>query len=393
MQKMLLCIALLTGLIGLPARLCAQTAGDDGFSVTIRLQNATSGLVDYYLLDPETAGLEYYATLPAGGVIEQISAEGIVWVFGANQREIARYSTTGAPNQIFTIAPQTAPAGAVALVQPPEPTGIPDGDVPQSLTGPAHADGFSWNYDRFVDDVRNYGLTAGLSLGVAETDQSQFSATCSRGSGGRIAAEIAADLGPMPPFTDVALDFSGRGASQTVNAQSFVPESSEGFAGYRFQTGADDRLWQVFSAMTELRYGPRGAAALRLDLAGAGPSLAAFLGDCRRFAAEAADPARALAIPPACGPQGVKKSFPGAPVTVEFVNATGEFRNLNWVDAQGSFIQIVGLNDGEATVVQTSTGHVWEFTDGPGNCIEAYRPAASDTRLTMTRQSPGFGPE
>ncbi|WP_187970826.1 hypothetical protein [Aquibium microcysteis] len=393
MQKMFLCVALLASLIGPATAVRAQTADDDAFSVTIRLQNATSGLVDYYLLDPGTGGLEYYATMPPGGVVEQLSAEGIVWVFGANQREIARYSTTGTPDQIFTIAPQTAPAGAVALVQPPEPTGIPDGDIPQSLNGPAHADGFSWNYARYVDDVRSFGLTASLSLSVAETDQSRFSATCSRGSGGRIAAEIAADLGAIAPFSDVAIDFVARGASQTVPARSFVPESSEGFAGFRLDTGADDRLWQVFSAMTELRYGPRGAAALRLDLAGIGGSLAAFLGDCRRFAAEAANPALAMTIPPACGPQGVKRSFPGAPVTVEFVNATGEFRNLTWVDAQGTFVQIVGLNDGEATVVRTSTGHVWEFTDGPGNCIEAYRPAATETRLTISRKSPGFGPE
>ena len=51
------------------------------------------------------------------------------------------------------------------------------------------------------------------------------------------------------------------------------------------------------------------------------------------------------------------------------------------------------LEPGQSKAIQTWITHPWMFTDGPGNCIEMYMPAAASPTFSITRPSPGFGAE
>lgn len=361
--------------------------------VSVRFINATGQPVDYYLIDPADGSIKPYSTIVAGGSVDQESWEGQVWVFGQNQAEITRYQTTADARQAFTIG---ANGGAVTPVEDAGGRGPPGADPmlqPTSLSSPAFGDGFSWTYARYIDDYTNFGPTATLSFSVPETDNAQFGATCSRGSGGMIDMTIAARVNPATAGSEVSVAFSSDKRSTTVNGVILVPESSEAFTGYGFQSDTRAPVWNLFREAAEVRYGIQGGELVNIRTTGIVQPLDAFIRDCATFADEAADPARAAQLDPFCGYQGTRRSTGGQPLTLRLINATGEYRALYWVDGNGQFVQISQLNDGEYLEVQTSTGHVWDFTDGPGNCIEAFRPKQGQATYTMTRQSPGFGPE
>jgi hypothetical protein len=88
----------------------------------------------------------------------------------------------------------------------------------------------------------------------------------------------------------------------------------------------------------------------------------------------------ALAIPGAaearnCGLFGNLKSVDsGQQITVTFVNRSGMFRHVDWIDYQGNPISYRGLNPGESYVQSTFVGHPWMITNGPGDCIDIIIP-------------------
>ncbi len=361
--------------------------------VSVRFVNATGQPVDYYLVDPADGSIKPYSKIVPGGLVDQESREGQVWVFGQNQMEIARYQTTADARQAFTIG---AIGGAVTPVED-EGSRSAHGADPMlqqtSLSSPAFGDGFSWTYARYVDDYTYFGPTATLSFSVPETDNAQFGATCSRGSGGMIDMTIAARVNPAAAGSEVDVAFSSDKRSTTVNGVILVPESNEAFTGYGFQLDTQAPVWNLFREAAEVRYGIKGGELGNIRTTGIAQPLDAFVRDCATFAAESADPVRAAQLDPFCGYQGTRRSIGGHPLTLRIINATGEYRALYWVDGDGQFVQMSQLNDGEYLEVQTSTGHAWNFTDGPGNCIEAFRPRQGQASYTMTRKSPGFGPE
>ena len=83
----------------------------------------------------------------------------------------------------------------------------------------------------------------------------------------------------------------------------------------------------------------------------------------------------------------------GLNTTVTFVNRTQETRAVLWFDFAGQPKDYGMLEPGQSKAIQTWTTHPWMFTDGPGNCIEMYMPAAGSPTFSITRPSPGFGAE
>jgi hypothetical protein len=56
------------------------------------------------------------------------------------------------------------------------------------------------------------------------------------------------------------------------------------------------------------------------------------------------------------------------PVRITFVNRSGAYRALEWIDFKGNFKDYGGMNPGESKVINTYVTHPWMITDGPGNC-------------------------
>jgi hypothetical protein len=353
--------------------------------------NSTDQPVDFYVVDILDGSIKPYSSIGANSSVQIDSWEGQVWVFGRNQSEIARYETTANAGQTFTIGPN---GGTASLTGGG--LGTSGGDPmqePRSISGPPLADGFAWTYGRYLDDYTNYGPTAALLLAVPETDNARFGASCSRGSGGTIEMSIAAAVNPANAGAQVAVTFASQNQRFFLNGNILAPSSEEAFYGYVFQLGSQEPVWNLLRGSTQVRYATQGGQSLNLPTTGIAGPLDAFLRDCATFRSETADPTQAAQLEPFCGNQGIRRSIGGEPLTLRIINNTGEYRALSWVGGDGMFVQVSQLNNGEYLEVQTSTGHIWDFTDGPGNCIEAFRPRPGQTSYTMTRQSPGFGPE
>lgn len=64
------------------------------------------------------------------------------------------------------------------------------------------------------------------------------------------------------------------------------------------------------------------------------------------------------------------------PTRITFVNRSGMYRALLWVDFQGKLKDYGGLNPGESKSFNTFRTHPWMSATGPGDCIRIYLPSA-----------------
>lgn len=87
----------------------------------------------------------------------------------------------------------------------------------------------------------------------------------------------------------------------------------------------------------------------------------------------------------------VKSKNSITPVTVTFVNKSGEYRHVDWVDFNGTLVNYASLQPGERYRIDTYVTHPWVFTDGPGNCVEMFMPQKGVPRFDLTRKATGFG--
>jgi len=87
----------------------------------------------------------------------------------------------------------------------------------------------------------------------------------------------------------------------------------------------------------------------------------------------------------------VKSQNSNTPVTVTFVNRSGEYRSVDWVDFNGNLKNYANLNPGERFRIDTYVTHPWVFTDGPGNCVEMFMPQQGVPRFNLTRKATGWG--
>jgi len=71
------------------------------------------------------------------------------------------------------------------------------------------------------------------------------------------------------------------------------------------------------------------------------------------------------------------------PTKVTFVNKSGMYRALMWIDFKGGFKDYGGLNSGEQKTISTFRTHPWMITDGPGNCVQIVLPAAEPGTVAL----------
>lgn len=64
------------------------------------------------------------------------------------------------------------------------------------------------------------------------------------------------------------------------------------------------------------------------------------------------------------------------PTKITFVNKSGSYRGIVWMNFKGGFQDFGGLNSGESKTIDTFRTHPWMITTGPGDCIEIVMPSA-----------------
>jgi len=81
----------------------------------------------------------------------------------------------------------------------------------------------------------------------------------------------------------------------------------------------------------------------------------------------------------------VKSKNSNTPVTVTFVNKSGAYRGVMWIDFNGRPVTYANLNPGQKYTINTYLTHPWMFTDGPGNCKQMFMPRKGVARFNITR--------
>jgi hypothetical protein len=80
------------------------------------------------------------------------------------------------------------------------------------------------------------------------------------------------------------------------------------------------------------------------------------------------------------------------PAKVTFVNTSGMYRSLLWLDFKGLPISMTGLNSGEQVTVETFVSHPWMVATGPGDCLQLFMPGAGVSTVVLGYQKADDGP-
>lgn len=73
------------------------------------------------------------------------------------------------------------------------------------------------------------------------------------------------------------------------------------------------------------------------------------------------------------------------PTKITFVNRSGMYRALYWLDSKGQAQGNDGLNPGERKTFNTFRTHPWVVATGPGDCLQIFMPAAEPSTVELKR--------
>ncbi|HUU26163.1 MAG TPA: hypothetical protein VMW68_11455 [Methyloceanibacter sp.] len=79
----------------------------------------------------------------------------------------------------------------------------------------------------------------------------------------------------------------------------------------------------------------------------------------------------------------VKSQGSNAKAKITFINKSGAYRSIMWLDFSGQPKDYANLQAGEKLTLDTFMTHPWMVTDGPGNCIEIFIPHAGTRVVTL----------
>jgi len=80
----------------------------------------------------------------------------------------------------------------------------------------------------------------------------------------------------------------------------------------------------------------------------------------------------------------VKSQNSATPAKITFINKSGMYRSIMWLDFSGQPKDYANLNSGQEVTLDTFLTHPWMVTDGPGNCVEIVMPHAGTRVVTLT---------
>ncbi len=265
-----------------------------------------------------------------------------------------------------------------------------------------------WTYTRSVQPDP-FDTVLALSYAIPEADAVQAVARCEIGNRGPY---VALDL-----FYDVA----GRGEGDAADVILTTPDgvrhrpigaftgvaAEHGISGLGLAIETDDPALTAFAEGGTLYYEVVGQSSVPLPLDGIGDKMARFVSDCARLdtlfdegtrggAQGGAPPAGAAEAgpDPRCAMAGNLRSVDGPDLmTLTLRNDTEGYRGINWIDFDGVRRDYGGLNPDATVSFDTREGHVWEFTDGPGNCLEIVVSDGDAIFVALTRDNVFSGHE
>jgi von Hippel-Lindau disease tumor suppressor protein len=79
----------------------------------------------------------------------------------------------------------------------------------------------------------------------------------------------------------------------------------------------------------------------------------------------------------------IKSQGSDAKAKITFINKSGAYRGILWLDFSGQPKDYANLQAGEEITLDTFLTHPWMVTDGPGDCIEIFMPHAGTRVVTL----------
>lgn len=265
----------------------------------------------------------------------------------------------------------------------------------------AHAQqGYQWQ--DYIDLAQNpFESHVSLVYGVPETDDLQFFASCQIGAGGTYASvQIVADTAGLPNGAPVSLSFTdGAGAGTILDGTIIGVNAEFGVTGVELALELEDGLFNLMRVRDVLSYAIPGGQGFEIRTAGVAGPLDSFLTACADPVAGAA-PVTGGELPlPAsdahgCEMLGQVLSLNGnQPQQITLANMTDGYRGVLWIDYNGDFVDIGGLNAGESITIDSYVTHPFMITDGPGNCLEVMVTTAGQSTFAITAPGQFFGNE
>jgi hypothetical protein len=386
---MLMAFGLVCGLQlgqGSLAPLAAQTVQP----VRVTLTNTVGEKINIYVANADGSAPRFVGAMEPGARNILPAQSGQMIIFARDRAPFQRYVTTNAGAQDVVVA--LAPAAELPAATPPSAPSKPASNPAVQAT-PA-PEGFLWQFANSQDTP----ASASLVFGIPETDAVQVFASCRQGQAG-VRMVLGSDTSSMAPGQPVQLTLRGQAFRRQYPGTIEAPTSNEGLTGFVVRLALNDPLWNAMGSEEQLSYGLQQMTN-QLSLSGNAKPLAQFLGRCAQLASTKANEQQKPAATTASGGakscatlRGKRSKKGGARIKLTVVNRTKEYRAIYLIDPQGQSVSIGGLNAGDSIPLNTFDGYIYEFTDGPGNCIEMVVPTVKTTRIEVTVPSPGFGPE
>ncbi|WP_420397812.1 hypothetical protein [Nioella sp.] len=265
----------------------------------------------------------------------------------------------------------------------------------------AHAQqGYLWQ--DYIDLAQNpFESHVSLVYGVPETDDLQFFASCQIGAGGTYASvQIVADTAGLPNGAPVSLSFTdGAGAGTILDGTIIGVNAEFGVTGVELALELDDALFNLMRARDFLSYAIPGGQGFEMRTAGVAGPLDSFLTACADPVAGTAPVTGGELPPPAgdahgCEMLGQVLSLNGnQPQQITLTNMTDGYRGVVWIDYQGNFVDMGGLNAGESMTIDSYVTHPFMITDGPGNCLEVMVTTGGQPSYAISAPGQFFGNE
>src|SRR5680860_965022 len=79
----------------------------------------------------------------------------------------------------------------------------------------------------------------------------------------------------------------------------------------------------------------------------------------------------------------VKSQGSNAKAKITFINKSGAYRSIMWLDFSGQPKDYANLQAGEKVTLDTFLTHPWMITDGPGNCVDIFMAHAGTRVVTL----------
>ncbi len=182
------------------------------------------------------------------------------------------------------------------------------------VTRAAAADGMEWQFSEANDPDNKGAMTARLTYGVPETDNTQVSGVCDArpSTSVRYSSVIfGADIGDLQAGKDTELRFSGGGFDHALKGQIYRASSEEGLSGVHVDIEHDDALWGAMADKDQLDYLVPGYKAATLDFTRGRDKIKQFVQACRTYA-EAVGGAQAEGGASTSGDNAEKDAFDSA---------------------------------------------------------------------------------